>query len=147
MMIAIVIGSLLIVTISPNLRQVIGIGKAAKAANMQDELNNWYRNWTTNGGIHNSTTTDAAAMAYYLITSVATAATTDAGISQGTGSNWVDETKMMVSGRSIPATFRVQIDKTVAMSGSNCVIDGEYTVTFTPTSSNTGAFTVSPPSS
>ncbi|MDD2766070.1 MAG: type II secretion system protein [Opitutaceae bacterium] len=143
MMIVMVLAGMAIAVLAPEVRSVLGRGKDSKAAQIQDTLQNWYIQWTTSGGVHNSTATDQAAMANYLLT-VASSAPNDAGTAHGSGDIWVDETQQMINGKSLPGAIRIEARRPFAMNASGqCVIDTDYAVTFDPKgSSNRGAFTV-----
>jgi prepilin-type N-terminal cleavage/methylation domain-containing protein len=142
MMVVMALSALAIAVLVPSVLTLLNRGKDSKAATVQDTLQGWYVQWTSAGAMHNTTTTDQAAMANYLL-SVASSAPTDAGTPQGSGDPWVDETRMMVGGKSLPGAIRLDARRPFAMNNGQCIFDTDYVVTFDPKGTNNrGQFSV-----
>jgi prepilin-type N-terminal cleavage/methylation domain-containing protein len=142
MMVVMALGALAIAVLVPAVRTVLNRGKDSKAAQIQDTLQNWYVQWTSAGGVHNTTTTDQASMANYVL-SVASGDPSDTGIPQGSGDIWVDETRSMISGKSLPGAVRLEARRPYGLSNGQCIVDSDYVVTFDPKGTNNrGQFSV-----
>lgn len=141
----IVLAGILSVALVPDFKDLVLRTKSTKAAELRSLCDEWYSSWTTAGGIHNASTSNAGQMAYTLLT-LATSAPSKSGVPKGSGENWADETAILTSrGESIAGAIRIdvtKIGKTLTVDGNYCRL-GSYMITFDPAGSNNrGVFTV-----
>lgn len=141
-MIGIVIMGILVTISIPDLRKMIWASKQTQAVQLQQDLNNWYALWSTNGGTHQTTAGDTGTMAQLMLNTM-TSAATDSGTAKGSGSQWVDETKMKLAGKSMAGNTRTELKRPWAMDNGAPLVDSLYEVHFdTRSSADHGAFTV-----
>lgn len=141
-LIVIVLSAILIGLLVPEFGKWRDRAHQTKAAETQELLQGWYNRWTMAGAVHNTSTTNAGAMAFYLL-QVAGSDPTDTGVSPQTGDTWVDETKVKIRGQSFAGAERLKIPKPYQLTGSEVVYDSIYSITFDPNgTSNRGTFTV-----
>ena len=124
-----------------NFKETIFGAQDSTASQLAVDLTNVYSQKVNVGMRHDSTA--SVTLTKNLMDVITTPPATPVGANI-TGTGWVNETLVtLTSGRSMSASIPSYVlPKTYVVSGSNVVYDAKYNITFTPTSTGGGTWTV-----